>query len=285
MLSCPVTLSVLTYIVVLRLRSYLSRNFNPMHVYFNYENLVNRKQHWRVLTSALCHESGLHVLLNVVALWSFKFVEQQLGSLRYLGYSLIFMAMNRWIAILIGYLDATHRVRGYFLSSIGYSDVVIAWSSYVAVHNFRTVVYIMDVFPVSSYIVSLVLLNLALLFSSVVNRPLLPYIALFTGGAVGFGFDLLPTNYWAFSLIADASLIFLWSYIAFPNSQQSEGSEVESNVDQTLEDALRLSREAAFGTNVLGSSSASSQMADRDSSRYNSARSSSGSFAGDDNNV
>lgn len=244
-ITCPITCCIIALLVGLQIRSSYTHSFNPMHVYFNYENLVNRKQYWRVVSSAIYHESMSHLVLNVVALWSYKFIEVRLGSLLFLGYTLLFMTANRWIGIALGYYS--NRIRGYLLSSIGYSDVVVAWSFYVAVNNFRGVVFILDIFPVSAYIVALVLLNLALLFSSVVNRPSLCYIAMCTGAILGLGLELLPTPYWAVSFILDASLVFLWSLSVFPISSQGEDNAIEANVDQALEDALRASREASFG--------------------------------------
>jgi hypothetical protein len=166
------------------------------------------------------------------------------GSLFYLGYSLLFMAGNRSLAILLGYLDSSSRVRGYFLSSIGYSDVVIAWACYTAVWEYNRPIYIVGIVPVSAFVMALVLLNLALLFTSVVNRPLVCYIALFTGASLGFGFNLLPTQYWVFMFILDILLVLVWSSVAFPISPQIEGDDVDFNADEALEEALRLSRDS-----------------------------------------
>lgn len=243
--ASPVTVCVAILLVAARIRW---RNVAPTQVYFNYENILHRKQYWRIASSVLYHESWSHLVLNIIAMWSFKFLEVRFGSAVFMGYTLLLMIANRCMALLIGYADTSNRVRGYFLSSVGYSDVVIAWSTYITVQNFHSVVFILDVFPLSSYILVLALLNLSLLFTSVVNRPLLCYIAMVTGATLGLGFNFLPTYYWAISFIIDASIIFLWSYLAFPISSLSDNREIEANIDQALEDALRQSREIAFGS-------------------------------------
>ena len=254
----PVTLGVITLLVAVRIRTaYFQDAYNPMHAYFNYENFLHRKQYWRLISSVVSHDSWYHMCLNIVVLWAYRFVEARLGSIFYLGYTLLLVTLNRWIAVIVGHIDSSNRIRGYFLSSLGYSDVIIAWSCYVAVDNYRSAVYLFDVLPVSSYVMVLVLLNASLLFTSVVNRPLVCYISLLTGAVLGCGIDLLPTAYWAYTFIFDVTLVLIWSLFAFPVSQQGDNNDIESNVDQALEDALRRSRqsmlvEAGQGAPVSG---------------------------------
>lgn len=110
--------------------------------------------------------------------------------------------------------------------------------------NYRSTVYLLDMLPETSYVMVLVLLNASLLFTSVVNRPLVCYLSLLTGALLGCGIDLLPTAYWGYTFILDTTFILLWSLFAFPASQQGDDNDIESNVDQALEDALRLSRQS-----------------------------------------
>lgn len=252
----PITCCLIVVLSAVHYRKSTFVDFNPMQVYFNYENIVNRKQYWRAVSSAFYHESLYHLIFNVLALWCFKFIEADLGSLFYLGYTLLFIEANRWIGILLGYFS--NRIRGYLLSSIGFSDVIIAWSWYAALSDFKRVIYMLDIFPLSAYIVALVLLNVALLFTSVINRPSLIYIALFTGTSLGLGLNLLPTRFWVVTFLADVTMVTLWSFSAFPIDAQADDEEIESNVDQALEDALRLSREINFVNSSLLSGSGGS---------------------------
>jgi membrane associated rhomboid family serine protease len=71
----PVSVCIAIVLTVVWIGDHYQRRTNPMHRYFNYENIVQRKQYWRAVSSACSHESLYHLTLSLVALLAYRYIK------------------------------------------------------------------------------------------------------------------------------------------------------------------------------------------------------------------
>ena len=154
---CPVTLTIITIQLVCWSVTYkqnLSTSGATLKPYFlTYDAVVEKGEAWRCFTAPWLHSTLTHLLLDVVCLWSLRFLEyspddfsthspppaQALlgrGSWYYFRYSLVLLLSSAAVTLLMVRLllwrlqslpGALRRVFG-ALPFLGYTPVVLAWS-------------------------------------------------------------------------------------------------------------------------------------------------------------
>lgn len=88
-LGLPVTSLTIIALVVIWYRIWSNRIPASSYAY-NYQDF-KAGEHWRILSSAMAHESPLHLFFNVFSLWNVRHIERDFGSVFYLNYSLVLM--------------------------------------------------------------------------------------------------------------------------------------------------------------------------------------------------
>lgn len=86
----------------------------------SYHMVFNRKQYYRIITSAFAHEDILHIFFNMVSLINIgSFVEDVFGSVRMLVIYFVSMILGKILALLI-----RHNNRDDYTMSLGASGAI-----------------------------------------------------------------------------------------------------------------------------------------------------------------
>lgn len=86
----------------------------------SYHMVFNRKQYYRIITSAFAHEDILHIFFNMVSLINIgSFVEDVFGSIRMLIIYFVSMILGKILALLI-----RHNNRDDYTMSLGASGAI-----------------------------------------------------------------------------------------------------------------------------------------------------------------
>jgi len=86
----------------------------------SYHMVFNRKQYYRIITSAFAHEDILHIFFNMVSLINIgSFVEDVFGSVRMLIIYFVSMILGKILALLI-----RHNNRDDYTMSLGASGAI-----------------------------------------------------------------------------------------------------------------------------------------------------------------
>jgi membrane associated rhomboid family serine protease len=231
--GAPVTLSLIVVLLAVFARAYQLR-INAISVCFNYESVMHRKQFWRFISSSLYHESIYHLIFICLCLWSLRHIEAQHGRMFYISHTVLFIFSSRAICLVLASLDPSLRIRSHYLASVGFSDVVLAWTAYNALSNFGGKFELFGFLPISNTISPIVVFLILNAFGSSLNRSMVSHVGLWNGLCLAWGIDLIPTTYWAFVLIVDVLVLSLWSYCYHPNSSSDDALSPEEFVEAMM---------------------------------------------------
>lgn len=254
--GAPVTLSMIVVLLAVFARAYQLR-INAISVCFNYESVMHRKQFWRFISSSLYHESIYHLIFVCLCLWSLRHIEAQHGRMFYISHTVLFIFSSRAICLLFASLDPSLRIRSHYLASVGFSDVVLAWTSYNALSNFGGKFELFGFLSISNTISPIVVFLILNAFGSSLNRSMVSHVGLWNGLLLAWGIDLIPTTYWAFVLIVDVFVLSLWSYCYHPNSSSDDALSPEEFVEAMMNIYRSASGSAGMSTSSSSSSNSS----------------------------
>jgi len=98
-------------------------------VSISYRRVVAERQWYRVVSSAFCHLSALHLLMNVYGLWGFGALEAALGSGWYLETTCLLLLAGTacWLGGLHVLVARFGRAELADSSAVGYSGVLFGW--------------------------------------------------------------------------------------------------------------------------------------------------------------
>ena len=99
------------------------------HVAISYRRVVLERQWYRVVSSAFCHLSALHLLMNMYGLWGFGALEAALGSAWYLETTCLLLLAGTacWLGGLHVLVARFGRTELADSSAVGYSGVLFGW--------------------------------------------------------------------------------------------------------------------------------------------------------------
>jgi membrane associated rhomboid family serine protease len=99
---------------------------------FSFKSIVTDGQFDRVMFAQICHESAVHLALNLSSLLSLRHLESTLGPLVYLKLVLVLMLLSAAIMLLSSFVLYKHTRQPSHLtsSSIGYSCVLFGMTSF-----------------------------------------------------------------------------------------------------------------------------------------------------------
>lgn len=104
---------------------------------FSFKAIVNDGQFDRVMFAQICHESAVHLALNLSSLLSLRDLESTLGPLVYLKLVLVLMFLSAATMLLFSFVLYKHTRQTSHLtsSSIGYSCVLFGMTSFQALSH------------------------------------------------------------------------------------------------------------------------------------------------------
>ena len=211
---------------------------DPKDLHLSYQNVVRRSQWWRLLSFSWCHQSFIHLIINVSSLWCCRHIEAIYGSFFFLRYSLLLIAVEGCLSLIIlSFLqNPTRRNSNDDISPgnaklIGASGLVMAWVSFVGVRSLVDeaqsplfgLYYFFGILPVSWYLAPLLLLTIAPLFPP--RESILSNGSGFVGGylLVSGIINILPNLFWTICCVINILL-----FLSFTRSENVYGSEEDS---------------------------------------------------------
>ena len=98
-------------------------------VAISYRRVVRERQWYRIASSAFCHLSALHLLMNMYGLWSFGALEAAFGSGWYLETTCLLLLVGTacWLGGLHVLVARFGRAELAESSAVGYSGVRFGW--------------------------------------------------------------------------------------------------------------------------------------------------------------
>eukprot|EP01041_Mallomonas_annulata_P012041 gene12041-25232_t len=165
---------------------------------FGFKEFIYHRQWWRILTSSLCHESFLHLFVNVTTLWSYRLLEVNFGST-----TLINMQTN------------------------GFSTELLAWVAFNSITSHTTGItgYVLGIIPLPSVFAPAFMM---IIIQSLVPNisPLVNLSGLMSGFLLAIGLlQILPSLYWSLCFFLNTFLIICWGHFIAINYKTNETNE------------------------------------------------------------
>jgi membrane associated rhomboid family serine protease len=220
--------------------SLLSRNYNS-HLYsFHYPSCsLPSSQHHRILTSAFCHSSYLHLLLDLLFFWDLKLILSLHGIFYFLKYSLFFIFVQKAFllfsfSLIISYYPQFQP----FLHSIhilGSSGLIFSWYGYLLVtlpfsSSVSSTILLWDILPLHIFYLPMFLILCYQIILPRSTNNIGCFSGLLCGFLLGIGlFDVLPNLYWTTCFLLNISILLGKSWY---NTMTISGSHHNSTLNR-----------------------------------------------------
>ena len=133
----PVTTTLVVSMILIFLYQWW-RKVQSQDIAFLYDSVVQGGEWWRCLTATFSHLSILHILLNMVSLWLMWYMEERLGSLAYLLYTVVLIVGCEGCMVLGGWTLSRWKPSWLSLTNgAGYSGVLFGWMMIYAMEDPR----------------------------------------------------------------------------------------------------------------------------------------------------
>lgn len=198
--------------------SLLSRNYNS-HLYsFHYPSCSPPSpQYHRLITSACCHSSYLHLILDLLFLWDLKLILSLHGLLFFLKYSLFFIFVQKTLLLLsFSLIIAYYPQFQPFLHSIhilGTSGLIFAWYGYLLVtlpfsSAPSAIIHLWNILPLHIFYLPMFLILCYQIILPRSTNNIGCFSGLLCGFLLGIGlFDVLPNLYWTICFVINISIL------------------------------------------------------------------------------
>ena len=205
----------------------------------SYNDLMLRKQWWKVFITPLCHSSLVHLLLAVTSLWTAKEVEVQFGSMYFVKYSILLLIVQKVFYTSAIYLlvtrnrdDASAQAPFYApqlvtVQTQGASGLVFAWLGFLSFR--RPDQIISPIIFLSQVPISFAYLPILLLLVFQISMPRSPVVTvdctvgLLSGYFLSIGLlEVFPRHdiYWSVCFLLNVVLFCL--HAAFSSTTVAE---------------------------------------------------------------
>eukprot|EP01112_Ceratiomyxa_fruticulosa_P019733 TRINITY_DN6525_c0_g1_i1.p1 TRINITY_DN6525_c0_g1~~TRINITY_DN6525_c0_g1_i1.p1 ORF type:complete len:256 (-),score=25.74 TRINITY_DN6525_c0_g1_i1:251-1018(-) len=199
----------------------------PESICFSYEKVLVQKEAWRIFTSSFGHFTLPHLLLNMLSLWSCRYLEIMYGSIVFLKYCFLLLVLSM-VTIIVVYhaLIFMFRKENYFSSlSVGYSCVVFGLMTIQACLQNQVVLAGFSIPPFLFPFVPLVLTSLI-----VPNASFIGHLSgIIVGLGIAFGYFDWFNNYLFFGTLSWVFIFLIYNIkvttsLRMPFLQFDEGS-------------------------------------------------------------
>mmetsp|Transcript_25834 Transcript_25834/g.48491 ORF Transcript_25834/g.48491 Transcript_25834/m.48491 type:complete len:338 (-) Transcript_25834:257-1270(-) len=237
LLSCPAVLVLMLGVNVVSLLIW-RQGIDERRTSCSYNDIVVRKQWWKVLLAPCCHSSLLHAVLVSAALLSAAEAERSFGSIYFLKYSLVLVLAQAAVGLgVVHWLVTRHSsiTRQYApqlttLRTQGATGLVFAW---LGLLSFRRTAQPASLLGLVTVTFAYLPVMMMLVFQIAMPRsPLVTVdctVGLLSGYALSLGLlEVLPAQspYWTACFLLDVLLCCL--HAAFSSSRNSSDSRVSS---------------------------------------------------------
>lgn len=114
-----------------------NRRVPPDNVSISYTRVVSTRQYYRCVTAALVHLSWLHIIFNMISLWSVWVAEAEHGSYWYWRTTTQLLLLSKLLYLGIVFVMATRmgRTGAADQEAAGYSGVIFGWFALIAMEH------------------------------------------------------------------------------------------------------------------------------------------------------
>lgn len=215
-----------------------------------YHECLTLKQWYRLVYFPLCHSNWPHILLNITALWSLRFIEKMYSSIFILKYTIVLAIFEALSTIfVVHWVLKSSRLRFspqhpiHNAAIYGFTSIVLGWLGFLsidlAIKNKNMMFYVYGILPVPVPLAPIILM---LLTQCILPRGhSLSHAGGLAGGyllAAGF-LKILPNSYWTVSFVVDFILILL--YFVVHSQERSDTREMEEDVHEVIDYGLTIS--------------------------------------------
>lgn len=227
----------------------------------SYTECIVSNQWYRILSYSFCHDSLVHLLLNISGLWSLRIAEKIYGSLFIAKYTIILglfeaistLGIVHWMLKYSRWqFPAHHPV--YNTSVYGFTSIILGWLGFLSIdliiRRKNLLFYVFGVLPMPIPIapIALILLSQCIL-------PRTQSLSLGGGLAGGyllaFGFlKVLPNLYWCLCFLLNFFLVF--SCLVFRDNENSMSvTSTYRSEDNDILDVIPFDGELALVTESM----------------------------------
>ena len=239
---CPVT-TVLCLINCWVWVKIFMEEWDPRQLSLSYNDVVGKKQYWRVITAPLTHSNIGLLLLDTTVLWNCRLIELNKGPLFFLRYSLLLMVSEAVMSFVIIHraISLQYSISSAIaplisnLNTYNSSGFLLAWLTY---QSFECRNYTINknfvLLGVMGFHVVFAGFVMALIYSSVSprNNFLSNMAGILSGCLLSSGItQILPSFFWSFCFVLNVFLVVIASAVAHYNvSLPSSTNETNSNL-------------------------------------------------------
>lgn len=185
---------------------------------FSYRLCVKRSEWWRILSSSFCHNSLIHLVLDILTLWDLRGIETSAGSLFFLRYSMLLIVTQKFflavaIQSIISYWPHYASILEN-MNMLGTSGLVFAWLGYyaVAITSDKSIVHIFGILPMSVIYVPTMMTMIYQVAMPRSTNNVGCLAGLLCGMCLGLGLlQILPNMYWTACFLVNLSILILKS--------------------------------------------------------------------------
>jgi membrane associated rhomboid family serine protease len=242
-LSSPITSIVISVIVWIWVQIFLSSSDGKSYA-AGYNECVQRQQWWRTISAPCVHTSFIQLLLNVITLWSCRFLEQKYGSWFYFRYTLVLAIAESLLSV--GAIHALFKIsqqqrrdlnpQSHALANAtwhGSAGVILAWLAYQSVSVSITIeypFYFLGVFPIPWTFAPLVFMFTTPLFNFRQQVGGTNAAGLFCGYFLALGvLAILPDIYWSVCFILNVCVFLISKGLARNDSMNASGQSTSTS--------------------------------------------------------
>lgn len=247
----------ITFIILVLVGAWVhiyTNNVDVKNLSFSLQDFLSRKQLYRVFTSPISHSSFLHLLFNVFALWSYRNIELQFGSMFILKYTVLLITCSRFMAVILLKYIAANRNIGIVgtiltnLTSLGFSGEILGWLAFQYVTQRK-------IWSGGLWLNPLFMILLPQILHPQQN-PMFNFTGLICGFSLGLGLlKIMPNSYWTLAFIINIMTLMVWTSVSTPDF-------VNSLEDEDVFEIANTPRDAGGGSGDNGSSSNNSSTSD-----------------------
>ena len=255
-LLSPVVSSIIITFVALWVHTY-TNNLDLRPYCHNVNFLFEKKQWWRMFSASAIHESFAHLLFNITALWSYRFIERKHGSLFILKYTLILTIASKVLTTFIVKMVERRTGNVFFqagYTSLGFSAEILGWMAFSLIASpnpLGSIIYIFGILPVPYFIGPALMLIVVRILEPKLNQ-LVNACGMLAGILLGMGaLQILPDIYCTMCFFFNLIVISLWS-VYIPQTFVGHGIQGHFEVVDVL--AIMDAEEVVAAVNAYGDS-------------------------------
>ncbi len=240
--SCPFTTLTIILSCWIWVKFFVEE-WDPRNFSISYNDVVRKKQFWRILSTQLSHTSLLHLLVNIMVIWNCRLTELNLGTLFVFRYSIVLAISESLltcglIKLTIAYTPFGPNIEPMLVSTntFGCSGTLLGWVTYQSLLYSRyTVKKHLVLLGAMAFDQEVIVLVLAIVYYFCLPRPYIisELMGLVSGFMLAGGLlQVVPDLFWSCCLMLNVALLVASSLVnnqstaLLPRSVSDTGAEL-----------------------------------------------------------